>query len=539
MHQVIEFFKGLLSTADWPPRWHCGNWSDFHGWLYIISDLLVWSAYFAIPLLIIKYISKRKEVKFHRIYFLFAAFILACGCTHFLDAVAFWYPAYRLNAVVLFITGVVSWVTVYYLIKLLPQAFSMKSSEQLETEVEQRKNAEEELMKRNAYLIEAEEMAKLGYWEWNFLTDELIWSEGLFRIFGTERDSRELSYAYFLEKIFPDDRAYVDGVIKAAIEKKEYTEHYYRIACSDGLIKTVHAKGQVVLNGNNEVKKLVGTLQDVTEQKKAEDIILSKSMELETLNTELQQFAYVASHDLQEPLRKIRMYASLLESKVKNQQSDNGNEYLEKIISSSVRMQNLINNILEFSRLSTDNASFSQVDLNTVLHNVISNLEVSIEKTNARITIKQLPVIEGNSIQLGQLFQNLLSNAIKFARNNEVPKITVSAEIIEYSLLPDEYVQTIQSHFQSRIKPGSQANDLYCKIYVTDEGIGFDETYLEKIFTIFQRLHSKHTYEGTGIGLAICKRVVENYHGLITAKSKHGEGATFIIVLPLVQKVVR
>ena len=144
MNQIIEFFKKLFDSTDWPPRWHCGRWTEFHGWLYIISDLLIWSAYFTIPIVIIRYISKKQDIKFTRLYFLFAAFILACGATHFLDAIAFWIPAYRLNALVRLITGVLSWMTVFYLVQLLPAAFSLKSQKELETEIDQRKKAEQQ-----------------------------------------------------------------------------------------------------------------------------------------------------------------------------------------------------------------------------------------------------------------------------------------------------------------------------------------------------------------------------------------------------------
>jgi PAS domain S-box-containing protein len=144
MDQLFQFFSKLFDSSDWPPRWHCGKWSEFHGWLYIISDLLIWSAYFTIPVVILKYISKKQDIKFVRLYFLFAAFILACGSTHFLDAVAFWIPVYRLNALVRFITGILSWITVFYLVKLLPSAFSLKSQAALELEIEQRKKAEEQ-----------------------------------------------------------------------------------------------------------------------------------------------------------------------------------------------------------------------------------------------------------------------------------------------------------------------------------------------------------------------------------------------------------
>jgi len=143
MNELTDFFGKLFDSADWPPRWHCGQWSSFHGWLYIVSDLLIWAAYFTIPIVILRYISKKQGIKFLRLYFLFAAFILACGATHLLDAIAFWIPLYRLNALVLFITGVISWVTVFYLIKNLPLLFSMQSQKALESEIELRKRSEE------------------------------------------------------------------------------------------------------------------------------------------------------------------------------------------------------------------------------------------------------------------------------------------------------------------------------------------------------------------------------------------------------------
>lgn len=152
MEQVIDFFKKLLDITDWPPRWHCGKWSGFHGWLYIISDLLIWAAYFAIPVVIIKYISKKQHLKFIKLYVFFAIFILSCGTTHFLDAIAFWWPAYRLSALVRFITATVSWITVYHLIKNLPVAFSLKTKSEMQVEIDQRIKAEDELRNLNASL---------------------------------------------------------------------------------------------------------------------------------------------------------------------------------------------------------------------------------------------------------------------------------------------------------------------------------------------------------------------------------------------------
>src|ERR1022692_1564466 len=143
MSQVIEFFQKLFDSSDWPPRWHYGRWTEFHGWLYVISDLLIWAAYFTIPIVIIRYISKKHGLRFIRLYFLFAAFILACGATHFLDALAFWVPAYRLNALFRLITAATSWATVFYLVKYLPVVFSLRPQKELEAEIELRKRSEE------------------------------------------------------------------------------------------------------------------------------------------------------------------------------------------------------------------------------------------------------------------------------------------------------------------------------------------------------------------------------------------------------------
>ncbi len=154
--QAYHFFKNLFNTDGFPPRWHCGKWTSFHGWLYIISDLLIWSAYFLIPLVILRYIIRKTNLRFTRLYLLFAAFILACGATHLLDAIIFWYPYYRLSAVLKFITGILSWVTVFYLVKYLPFAFSLKTSAQLEEEIELRKTVEHQLQESNEKLHQAE-----------------------------------------------------------------------------------------------------------------------------------------------------------------------------------------------------------------------------------------------------------------------------------------------------------------------------------------------------------------------------------------------
>ena len=536
MEQIFDFFNGLFDTSGFPPRWHCGKWTEFHGWFYIISDLLIWSAYFAIPLIIVNYISKRKELRFHKIYFLFAAFILACGITHLLDAIIFWHPLYRLSALVRFATGLLSWFTVFYLYKMLPAAFSLKSSSQLEAEVKQRIKAEDELKFKNQQLNEAQEIAHMGHWEWNVATNKVFWSDELFKVYGLPVSEEGLSYENFLEHVHPDDRTNVDALIKQAFAEKHFSEYYHRIITPDGHIKTLHARGEVFTNESGEIIKMIGTGQDVTEQKKTEKELIIKSSELEVKNEELQKFAYIASHDLQEPLRKIKTYISRLQSVGEDEIKEPEREtYREKILNAADRMQRLIEDILNYSRMSSDTSRFEKTDLNLVLKNVLADMEVIIETNNAIIHADPLPVIEANSTQMGQVFQNIIGNAIKFRNKDVIPEIEIHWESITGSQIDAE--SQIKAHYKFS---GWDENkywsvEKFCKIIISDNGIGFEPKYTKRIFEAFQRLTTHTKHEGSGIGLAISKKVIENHHGLIKADSVPGKGSTFVIILPLVQ----
>lgn len=535
MEQVVEFFNKLFDTQDWPPRWHCGNWTDFHSWFYIISDLLIWSAYFAIPLTILKYISRRTDAKFIRTYFLFAGFILACGSTHLLDVVAFWFPAYRLNALVRFITGVISWITVFHIVRILPTATSLRSHAELENEVVERKKVEEELKMTNQQLTAAQEIARMGHWQWDVKTNKVLWSDQLYKIYQTSSDSN-ISYESYLEKLHPEDKEFVNSAVQKAFEEKKFPSFTHRILMNDGTEKIIQSRGEVLTDENGAVIKMIGTAQDITDVQKAQQQLLERTHELETSNAELQRFAYVASHDLQEPLRKIMTFASLLEKELHGTDAENVKLYMNKIVQSSGRMQQLIDDILAFSSLRITREAFRQTDLNAVLQQVLSDIEVTIETTGATIQASKLPVIEAIPSQIGQLFQNLISNALKFRKEDVPPVITIRYKVVgvdelkNYSL-KDDTMLALRGHTYnwSRVH--------FLRIELKDNGIGFEETYAEKIFEIFQRLHSNKAFEGTGIGLAICKKIVDNHHGIITAAGKAGEGATFLIHLPISQKI--
>ncbi|WP_333819131.1 sensor histidine kinase [Ohtaekwangia sp.] len=257
--------------------------------------------------------------------------------------------------------------------------------------------------------------------------------------------------------------------------------------------------------------------RDLTERKEAETKLAEKNADLERMNQELSSFAYAASHDLQAPLRKIRSFIARIQETEKNNLSGKGNEYIERIISTASHMQTLIDDLLTYSRTSTQEVSFTPTDLNKILADVMKDLEETIQEKHAVIESDKLPVLNIVVFQFEQLFTNLLSNALKFTRKDIPPHITIRAEIVGADAIPG-YVGDFTQTFHH--------------ISFADNGIGFDEEYKLKIFEAFQRLHSPREYSGSGIGLAICKRIVENHKGIIQAEGKEGAGATFHIYLP-------
>lgn len=241
--------------------------------------------------------------------------------------------------------------------------------------------------------------------------------------------------------------------------------------------------------------------------------LLSKNEELELRNHELQQFSWVVSHDLKEPLRKIQIFTKMLKEFLDDEKALN---YADRAIGSAERMAALISDLLHYSRLSSD-AIPEKTDLNFLVQEVLSDLEYIAEEKNAIIEIENLPVIKGVPSQLRQVFQNLISNSLKFSKENVSPLIEIKSEVIA------------EKEFNSEVSPAGK----FCRITVKDNGIGFDESYVHKIFIIFQSLNDRNAYEGTGIGLAIAKKIIEKHNGLITATSQIGIGSKFIIILPL------
>jgi PAS domain S-box-containing protein len=277
----------------------------------------------------------------------------------------------------------------------------------------------------------------------------------------------------------------------------------------------------------DEGKALSVIVTDLTRQKKNEQQLretneqLAKMNEaLEVSNNDLQQFASVASHDLQEPLRKIMVFSNILKEKYANELSDDSHQCLNKIIDSSGRMKSLIIDILNYSRLSENITKVNAVDLNALIRELLEDFELMIRDKNAIIQVNKLPSIEVNRGQIRQVFQNIISNALKFQRPGVDPVITIDSKLVQ------------SLSFDSKEDP----NGDYCQISIKDNGIGFNEKFATDIFALFERLNPKDKYEGTGIGLAIAKKIVEKHNGIIKAMSNEMDGSLFMIILPLNQQ---
>lgn len=645
--QIQEFFSGLLKHDWWPARWHCGKWTDFHGWLYIAGDLLTWSAYFAIPIIILKFIFSRKNIEFNKIYFLFAAFILACGSTHFIDAVIFYVPVYRLAALMQFLTGVVSWITVIVLIKALPKLFALKTRQQLEEEVANNQRLYEELNaayraleERNSELLKekefiesvidasneyivvfdkdhrvlkmnrrmaeinnttkedwrgkhfneifpnnreaigyanlikamdsgseilvndyksrgryynnyfiplknkgevyagmiiasditdlkqkelslaelnetfnfSEQISKIGSCRYNFDTGELTYTDNLYRLMGVEPGTFPPDIENFYRFVHPDDLPKVKQAGFLFMEKASPTDNNFRIVRPDGKTIVVQNFGKELETASGKI--LIGNMQDITATVVRERLMLEKNKALLSKNAELAQFTYVLSHDMKEPVRKVKTFLGMISEQ--NCVSEECSFYIERAQVAADRIKILMNDVLDYSKNLKNSDRVEVTDLNEVLASVKKDYELLITHKGAKIISDELPVLSCYKSQIERLFAHLLSNALKFTEKD--PLIEIRCRHISGKEADEKKLSRTRSYIELAFK---------------DNGIGFEQKYQNQIFDVFKKLHNIENSDGTGIGLATCKRIVENHHGEISVKSAPGEGATFSVILPL------
>lgn len=631
---MIDFFTKLFDTRDFPARWHCGQWTAGHGWLHIASDLAIFGAYMTIPLILVWFVSRRKDLPFPRVFWLFAAFILFCGVTHLNEAIIFWNPVYRWAGLLKFGTAVVSWATVLALVPVVRQAVTLKTQGQVEAEIatrtiqlEQRAETEAERFKN---IVESSEDAILtkdsrgtiltwnpgaermyGYTAAEAIGQniKLILPEGLLEeyetlladvasglaavnlrtqrktqaghqlevsltvsplrdrtgaVVGTSTIARDVTEQVHAEELFraaveasPSGMLLVDGGGRIVLANREaeilfgYPRQELEALEIEALIpeplRDQHVKQRseyvrqpdrrpmargrelfalrqdasqfpvdVILTPVDRLGRrlTLAAVLDITDRKAAEQLqaeanatlerrVEERTAELARSNADLEQFAYVASHDLKEPLRMVSSYCELLREELSETLPPEGKTYLGFAVDGAKRMQDLLSDLLAYSRVGSRGGNFVRAPSAEILQAVRDDLQFAIEEAGAELTVApDLPELRCDPVQLRQLFQNLIANALRFT-SEAPPRIRVSVE----------------------------ETDAGWRFAVADNGIGLDMKHAERIFTIFRRLDPRAFPQGTGIGLAIAKRIVERHQGRIWVESTLGEGATFYVEL--------
>lgn len=373
--------------------------------------------------------------------------------------------------------------------------------------------------------------AELGTWDYFPDSKMFICSDRTKALFGMKKDE-EPRFEMMLQAIHPQDRERVAQAIRKSLRIEggaTYRVEYSSVGIHDKKVRWQRTAGRAFYKENGDAYRLTGTILDITDRKEIEVALeervnertaelMEVNRELERSNHELEQYAYVASHDLQEPLRKILVYSDLLKNNIPSQTAATHADRLDKIISSAKRMSQLIQDLLNFSKLFKSETTFGPVDLNQIIKDVIEDFELMIQETHATIEVQSLPTIQASSQQMNQLFHNLISNALKFRREDETPHVRIGARLLS----GDE------------VKKITELNPLlsYYDIYVHDNGIGFDKKYGKQIFEIFKRLNTRIKFEGTGIGLSVCRKIAVKHQGLIYSESNEDEGSIFHVLLP-------
>jgi PAS domain S-box-containing protein len=375
------------------------------------------------------------------------------------------------------------------------------------------------------------ESAELGTWDY-FPESRLFICSARTKIMFGIPENIQPKFEMILQTVHPQDRERVAQSIRKSMRIEggpSYRVEYSVIRMNDKKERWHRTTGQAFYKENGEAYRLTGTILDITDRKQIEVALeervnertaelIATNKELERSNHELEQYAYVASHDLQEPLRKILVYSDMLKHNLPSPAGGAYENRLEKVISSAQRMSHLIQDLLNFSKLLKTETTFQSVDLNAVIKNVIDDFELMIQETGAKIQVLSLPTIEASSQQMNQLFYNLISNALKFRREGVKPLIKIEAR----ELKTDE------------VEKFGELNGAltYFDISVTDNGIGFDTKYGKQIFEIFKRLNTRTKFEGTGIGLAVCRKITLKHQGMIYTESHEEEGSVFHVILP-------
>jgi PAS domain S-box-containing protein len=373
-------------------------------------------------------------------------------------------------------------------------------------DVTEMKLAQEEIIKSNERFTKVSEATNDAIWDFDVMSNHLWWGKGFSTLFGYDPETFKPSLDKLVMLIHPDDRERVGQRIQEYMTDGKSVNWYeeYKFMKSDGEYAFVFDRAIFLRDANGQVIRVVGAMTDITYRKIYEESLLELNKQLEISNAELEQFAYVASHDLQEPLRMVSSFLNLLEKKYGDVFDDKARQYIHFARDGAIRMRQIILDLLEFSRVGKHNDKLKNVDLNEVIKDVFSLHRKLIEEQSAHVHVSEMPVINTFRSPILQVFQNLVGNALKYANKDEQVQISISSR-----------------------EMGDQ-----WEFSVEDNGIGIDPKHHERIFVIFQRLHKRDEYTGTGMGLAIVKKILDDLGGQIWVESNLGQGSKFTFTIP-------
>ncbi|MEO8534966.1 MAG: CHASE3 domain-containing protein [Flavobacterium sp.] len=394
--------------------------------------------------------------------------------------------------------------------------FIILAYRQISTDIQRLKVFNKKLLISSRLMSESEVIGKFSTWQWDLDTQKIDYSDNQYRLLGVRPNAFVPEKETFIDFVHPDDKEAIAESMEGILNKKQLPFIYYKVLRADREIRHFKSTGKL-LTDQQGGKILLGINFDITDEHLLNIELQERNIELEKSNQELASFNHVASHDLQEPLRKIQTFISRISDTDKALISDSAKDYLNKIEVSAKRMRVLIDDLLLFSRTNTTKKEFIKTNLNELAENAKSELLEIIDEKKAVITISKLPKLSVIPYQIEQLFINLIGNSLKYSRPDSIPQIHIESEKVHSA----DYAGLLDQNTKK-----------FYKITFKDNGMGFDPQFKETIFVLFQRLHSKTDYPGTGIGLAICKKITDNHKGYITADSTPDEGSEFTVFLP-------
>ncbi|MEO8885412.1 MAG: PAS domain-containing sensor histidine kinase [Mucilaginibacter sp.] len=494
--QVKEFFLKLFNTADWPPRWLCGNWSDFHGWLYIFSDLLIWACYFTLPVLLFFLLKRRKDIPFTKVVWLFICFIILCGATHLLDAIIFWWPAYRLSALLRLITGIVSAAAVVGLYKTLPRIHSLRTVNDLEAEIAERKGLEKRLAQSEFMLAEAGRMGKMGAWEIDLITFETVWSRMIYDIYELPYDYDTSLHDiddYFLEPY----NQILKSVIDRAVAEGTAWDIDLQILTAKKNLKWVRSYGEPLYNRTGDVTKLRGVFIDI-ERFKNTELSLNKSMEMVSQNNmQLKSFTHILSHNIRNHASNIALISSMINEDTLD---EHNKELFDKIKKVSAGLNTTLTDLSEAIKVRESVLTAERLSFSEVTKQVLEVIGTDVKAHNAKIETQfSVEYVDFPRAYLESIILNLLTNAIKYRKPGVDPQIILKTYIGKKHKVVFE---------------------------CTDNGLGIDlEKYGDKIFGLYKTFHNHAA--ANGVGLFLIKIQIESQGGEIEVDSTPDAGSSF------------